>query len=304
MDKINFVNNSSPYINATNLNQLQTNVETALTLKTDKTESDNIKLAIDYKTPNYMGDVIVESIRSKNFLNISSFPTQTINGITFTNNNNGTITINGTATNSFGITFAKPKIKAGTYYLSINANSPTDFYLYDYNTNTDILGNNESAVFTQEYNEVGFDTYINSGVTFNNLTISPQLENGTSASEFKQFQNLQTLSTILYNNANGSLSGISLSDNPSNYDYLEIVYADTLNHFSVERIYDTTQKSELTSIGSDGGLMYIFNKIIKFTSNSIDVEGYVFSYFTDNASPRVISEDKVKIYKVIGYKEV
>lgn len=30
MDKINFVNNSSPYINATNLNQLQTNVETAI----------------------------------------------------------------------------------------------------------------------------------------------------------------------------------------------------------------------------------------------------------------------------------
>lgn len=119
-------------------------------------------------------------------------------------------------------------------------------------------------------------------------------------------QNLQTLlePTILYNNANGSLSRISLSDNPSNYDYIEIVYADTLNHFSTERIYDTTKKSELTSIGSGSGLMYIFNKIIKFTSNSIDVEDYMFSYFTDNASPRVISEDKIRIYKVIGYKEV
>lgn len=30
MDKINFVNNSSPYINATNLNRLQTNIETAI----------------------------------------------------------------------------------------------------------------------------------------------------------------------------------------------------------------------------------------------------------------------------------
>lgn len=30
MDKINFVNNSSPYINATNLNRLQDNVETAI----------------------------------------------------------------------------------------------------------------------------------------------------------------------------------------------------------------------------------------------------------------------------------
>lgn len=30
MDKINFVNNSSPYINATNLNRLQNNVETAI----------------------------------------------------------------------------------------------------------------------------------------------------------------------------------------------------------------------------------------------------------------------------------
>ena len=124
--------------------------------------------------------------------------------------------------------------------------------------------------------------------------------------EIGGIQNLQTLlePTILYNNANGSLTGITLSDNPNNYDYIEVVYADTLNHFSTERIYDTTKKSELTSIGSSNGLMYMFNKIIEFTSNSIGVDSYSFSYFSDNASPRVISEDKIRIYKVIGYKEV
>ena len=156
---------------------------------------------------------------------------------------------------------------------------------------------NNSSPYINATNLNQLQTNIETAIQKNATAIQ---ENATA------IQDLQTLlePTILYNNANGSLTGITLSDNPSNYDYLEIVYADTLNHFSVERIYDTTQKSELTSIGASGGLLYIFNKIIKFTSNSIDVEDYVFSYFVDNASPRVISEDKIKIYKVIGYKEV
>lgn len=147
--------------------------------------------------------------------------------------------------------------------------------------------------------------------------VEPEQYEGTtplSAENMKQMedncegaiQGLQTLlkPVTLYESVSGASGEVTLTDSVSNYDYIEIVYADTLNHFSTERIYDTTQKSELTSIGSSSGLMYIFNKIIKFTSNIISVEDYTFSYFADNASPRVASEDKIKIYKVIGYKEV
>lgn len=45
MDKINFVNGTAPALNATNLNQLQTNVETEFSAK--QTQIDSIKLITD-----------------------------------------------------------------------------------------------------------------------------------------------------------------------------------------------------------------------------------------------------------------
>lgn len=122
--------------------------------------------------------------KNKNLLNLSSFGTKTISGVTFTNNGNGTITINGTASASFGVNFVKLNLKAGTYHLSVNANTSHNFYIYDYDSNTNILSKEATATLTKSYNNIGFDTYINSGEVFDNLTISPQLEVGSSASAF------------------------------------------------------------------------------------------------------------------------
>lgn len=124
--------------------------------------------------------------KNKNLLNFSSFGTKTINGVTFTNNGNGTITINGTASASFGVNFVKFNLGAGTYHLSVNANTSQNFYIYDYDTNTNILSKEATATLTKDYNNIGFDTYINNGQVFDNLIISPQLEVGSSASVFEE----------------------------------------------------------------------------------------------------------------------
>lgn len=48
-----------------------------------------------------MGDLIVDDIQGKNLLDFTQFEaSKTSNGITFTNNSDGTITVNGTATNN------------------------------------------------------------------------------------------------------------------------------------------------------------------------------------------------------------
>lgn len=135
-------------------------------------------------------NLVVGSIRTKNMLDLSTFPSQTLNGITFTNNQNGTITINGTATQDFGVTFVLFKIKAGNYYLSINESStlPSVFYLYDHDSNVGF--GNGAITLSQDYNKMGFDTWITNGTSFNNITISPQLETGSTATTYSAYQNL------------------------------------------------------------------------------------------------------------------
>ena len=169
-EKTIWKNNEAPKINADNLNKIENGIANAV-------ETDSVAR--------------VTNVVSKNLLNLYNFQSQTINGVTFTKNEDNSITINGTSTSGFGVNFVKLKIKAGTYHLSLNETVQNDFYIYDYDTNTAIISNNSTATLTQDYNNVGFDTWINSGTTFNNVTIYPQLEEGSTATDYVPYLNLE-----------------------------------------------------------------------------------------------------------------
>ena len=169
-EKTIWKNNEAPKINADNLNKIENGIANAV-------ETDSVAR--------------VTNVVSKNLLNLYNFQSQTINGVTFTKNEDNSITINGTSTSGFGVNFVKLKIKAGTYHLSLNETVQNDFYIYDYDTNTAIISNNSTATLTQDYNNVGFYTWINSGTTFNNVTIYPQLEEGSTATDYVPYLNLE-----------------------------------------------------------------------------------------------------------------
>ena len=171
-EKTVWKNNEAPKINATNLNKIENGIANAV-------ETDSIAR--------------VNNVVSRNLLNLYNFQSQTINGITFTKNEDNSITINGTATQAFGVDFVRFKLKSGTYHLALNETVQNDFYIYDYDTNTGIISNNSTATLTQDYNNVGLDTWINSGTTFNNVTIYPQLEEGTIATPYTPYLNMQEL---------------------------------------------------------------------------------------------------------------
>lgn len=183
-EKTVWKNNEAPKINATNLNKMENGIANAV-------ETDSIAR--------------VNNVVSRNMLNLNGFSTQTINGVTFTKNKDNSITINGTATSGFSVNFVKLKIKAGTYHLALNETVSNDFYIYDYDTNTGIISNNSTATLTQDYNNVGFDTWINSGTTFNNITIYPQLEEGSTATPYTPYLNMQELekNSIINNYSTG-----------------------------------------------------------------------------------------------------
>ena len=115
--------------------------------------------------------------------------TRTTNGITFTDNGDGTVTVNGTATgnvNFWCIRYEEDFIfPEGKYILSDGGvgSDNVNLFLANYNGSTwkrqyDVKGNREIAVTVQhsgDYNRTPVGISVKSGTVVNNLTFKPML---------------------------------------------------------------------------------------------------------------------------------
>lgn len=121
--------------------------------------------------------------------------TKTINGITFTDNGDGTITANGTATDmvSFAVIWKNLHIPKGTYTISgcpKGGNVNTGFFIV---CGTDSIrfaadtGNGGTFDIENDINDFTFSLRINSGVTVSNLIFRPQLEIGSTATPYEPY---------------------------------------------------------------------------------------------------------------------
>ena len=140
---------------------------------------------------------------------------QTVNGVTYTPNSNGSIVIDGTATGQISFEIFKNTQKpimlsAGTYVLSgipsESGASPTTFYMQIYyDGKWGVIDVGSGGAFTVS-NTVAFKRitlFIKTGVEFTNLAIKPQLEVGTTATEYEQY-NGETYTP----SASGTVSGV------------------------------------------------------------------------------------------------
>lgn len=137
------------------------------------------------------------SVSSKNLI---PYPytdtTKTVNGITFTDNGDGTITVNGTASdtaNFMCLSLSSLGFKKGIYTLTSgigNDNSGLSYgavlgYLYSGNTRqTAGTKNGNCTVSLSQDAMCDVVLTVRSGVTVNNLVFKPQLELGTSATAY------------------------------------------------------------------------------------------------------------------------
>lgn len=137
-------------------------------------------------SPDYPSELV--SVGYENLLDLSYLTTQTINGVTITNNN-GVITLNGTSTTGFAITTNHNIIlSAGTYTHSVNQIKSGIYLSLNNVQDTMLYGslNNLYKTFTIS-EETTYPTYlifINSNITFNNFIIRPQLTKGTQAHSY------------------------------------------------------------------------------------------------------------------------
>lgn len=181
MKKINFVNGTT-IDGASTFNTMQDNIEEVFNGDTS------------------MGSIVVEDIECKNILDYG-ISSETINGVTFTVNNDKSVTINGTATGSadFYLDFNSKPTLNGTYTLGKGINNYA-IQLYILNNNNSIfMGGDTQSITSDLTNQQILKLMIRvvNGQTVNNRTIYPQLELGDKATPYtphKEFSNKQIYS--------------------------------------------------------------------------------------------------------------
>ena len=168
-----------------------------LNAETEEAKSLYVEDANKFGNLEVLGNHEQETRSGKNLLDFSGLSTQTVNGLTITNNNDGSITLNGTTTDIVSMKLSRTmyNLAAGNYYLSRNSSGTAS------RTFTNILyGNNGTAVnvanlvsegmpltTTTDYEQYYLWLYIGSGITFTNYTIKPQLEAGTVKTDWEQY---------------------------------------------------------------------------------------------------------------------
>ena len=144
--------------------------------------------------------------------------TKTINGITFTDNGDGTITANGTATAmaNFALIWKNIHLPKGTYTISgcpKGGDTITGFYIVcgtdSIRFSTDV-GNGGTFSIIDDTNDFTFSLRINSGVTVDNLVFRPQLELGDTPTEYEPPITGRELTV----NVNGTEHTITPDSNP------------------------------------------------------------------------------------------
>lgn len=166
--------------------------------------------------------------------------TKTVNGITFTDNGDGSITINGTATAAaaFSLSENLRMNLSGIYTLSKNV---PNVYLYiayyknnSYIGEKAVSGNNTFALVdltSIDCDRVRCAVQIKAGAVFNNAVLKPQLELGSTATDYVPYvgPTSVTLSEYGKNLIDGNLYSQSVTDGGITVSYSDADNTFTLN---------------------------------------------------------------------------
>lgn len=207
-----------------------------------------------------MGSIVVEDITCKNLLpnNIQS---QTINGVTITRNNDGSLTFNGTTT-----AYTKLEIVS-------NLELDSGTYIFYFSEKGTISGNFFGAIRDENSGVVGKDLQIHNSITINkfslaeakrviitvalgtnttvtNFKIYPMLEKGSTATgyvEHKDFDCTGIKGNVLWTNPNTSavFPAQTINLNNENWDVAKIYYKNANGEIFSQEILKTYSNSIL-----------------------------------------------------------
>lgn len=252
--------------------------------------------------PDYPQEVHVVSgnnsitICGKNLLPISTLSTSTKNGITFTNNNDGSYTFNGTATAYTTFVLNNNLSFNGNYTYVMRDTATSGFVMYLQSSSGQGIG--QATTHTTIDNSIGIMVIgINNGVSLNNVTIKPYVYKGAydSTIEYEPYQsNTYNIDLPVENLFDKSTAQLNVGINTSNGN----TYNDT-NLFSTDYIpisINTTYRANSASTTGNRvfGACYDSNKSY-LEAVSTGVGERVFTVTNANAKYIRITGQKVNI---------
>lgn len=166
----------------------------------------------------------VVGVAGKNLIPKTSKSAQTINGVTFTPNTDGSITINGTATanadfylfGSYGISAPIAiAFNPGAYAEKGTGNPSVSMHLGRNGTSPTVWANYENNAM-KTFASADYITWcmlrINSGATINNLIVYPQIELGSTATPYEPYKgNTLTVNATGYSLPDGTCDIIDVA---------------------------------------------------------------------------------------------
>ena len=170
-----------------------------------------------------LGETTQEQHTSLNLLP-NDVQSQTINGVTITRNDDGSLVLNGTATTLTNIMIKDNfELSAGTYYFNFyDTTVPTYFSCnYDINGTTYSIWQNEARTFS---NDTVGQVYINipETVSFNNFVIHPMISEGSTKQDYEPYGTkpspdnpspiVNKTGNIIYEASDGTEFPVSLGD--------------------------------------------------------------------------------------------
>ena len=263
----------------------------------------------------------VNFIKGKNLLDVSNQSTRADNGVTLTANGDGTFTLNGTATanTSFGIS-SGITLKAGTYTASgVSGGSSSTYYYGILQNNSWVFRNyNGSDTFTVSSNTT-YSTIlivVGNGTTVSNVTISPMIQKGSSASTYEPYaapsivvdgEEIYSVPKVLWTNPSPSstFAGQNITLSSDDYNHFEIIYSvSNYTDYDYRKSsgiipFETGKKVQIDGIDLvDRGFVGLRRIITETSKTSFTISSNILmksSSFSDN-----------NIYiiplKIIGYK--
>lgn len=193
----------------------------------------------------------------------------TANGITFTNNGDGSFTVDGTATAQatyYIHEISKNDIlplKAGVAYTISGAAYGVGICVYDENWKVYNTDSTKDKTFTLTYDSLkyGFYLYVAKGKTLNNVTVYPQLEIGSMATEFRAYNGV--VDTFAFPSEVQALDGYGES-NPGNaeeYNHIDfeqqkfVAYGHIVNGSWVA--FGTVQETDISDLISEDNFIEV-----------------------------------------------
>jgi hypothetical protein len=174
----------------------------------------NIQLEVGTEPTEYKPFVDVSTVKVKaQGKNLIAYPytdtSKTVNGVTFTDNGDGSITANGTATDAnalFNLGYFELNLNTSYSLSGMNGNSKQSVFLQ---ITVDGKANRtyDVPIVVTPSNSTDTNTLfcVKKGETVNNLTIYPQLEIGTVATEYEPY-NIEPIEYTV--NADGTIDGL------------------------------------------------------------------------------------------------